>query len=403
MAEQEADFAAMEAAAADASSHETAVVTFIMKWDLQDEAQGILLALDPQTQQKVMVEFNPRDTSRDVNNIFCKFAKGVSGGAQVADGGEIYAFIAKWALGEDAQAMLLNMPPREQTRVMKEFRPRDAEQDANNIFMKFAQGVSKGAKGGIPYWKGYDGGKAWGKGYGKGTWTNHAAAAPASFGADPHLAAQQALANALAQQMLAQQGVASNAAADPAVQEFVLKWGLQQDAQELLLSLDAQSRQRVMVEFNPRDTSRDANPIFHTFTRGILSGGKGKGFAPAGKGYKGAPAYPAAAAAYRGGYAAPSAAVAFGLGAAAQPAAAAMGAAGDHGAFVAQWNLGAEAQQVLYGLTPDLQARVVREFRPRDTSSDANNIFCKFARGVQAKGGGGGKGWGGADARFSPY
>merc|ERR1712217_658053 len=116
--------------------------------------------LDPLVQQRAMHQFAPRDISRDVSNMFCKFAQGVArsqellfpGGSQAhavrEDQVDTSEFVNKWSLGPDAQAMLSGFIPDMQQKIMREFCPRDASQDCNNIFMKFAQSVSRGVKGG---------------------------------------------------------------------------------------------------------------------------------------------------------------------------------------------------------------------------------------------------------------
>merc|ERR1712217_204326 len=78
---------------------------------------------------------------------------------------DFFEFIAKWNLGEDAQAMLNEKTPDMQQKIMREFAPRDSSQDCNNIFMKFAQSVSRGFKGGKGF--GMVGG-GYGKGFEKG-------------------------------------------------------------------------------------------------------------------------------------------------------------------------------------------------------------------------------------------
>merc|ERR1712032_542558 len=120
---------------------------FIQKWNLGDGAQTVLYGLDPLVQQRAMHQFAPRDISRDVSNMFCKFAQGVArsqellfpGGSPQAnavreDQVDTSEFVNKWSLGPDAQAMLSGFIPDMQQKIMREFCPRDASQDCNNIF-----------------------------------------------------------------------------------------------------------------------------------------------------------------------------------------------------------------------------------------------------------------------------
>merc|ERR1719204_1215817 len=145
-------------------------------------------------------------------------------------------------------------------------------------------------------------------------------------------------------------------ALDAELQDFITKWGLQTDAQQLLLTLDAEAQLKVVREFSPRDTARDANAIFVKFAQGVAARTPQKRAAPAAAGRGGGLADPAV------------------------------------GAFVKQWQLGPEAQGVLLALDAAARARVMAEFAPRDAARDANSIFIKFAQGVcggMPRGGGG--------------
>merc|ERR1719164_306490 len=48
---------------------------FLATWGLNEDSRGVLLALTPDCQLRVMQQFAPKDTSRDVNNVFMKFAQ----------------------------------------------------------------------------------------------------------------------------------------------------------------------------------------------------------------------------------------------------------------------------------------------------------------------------------------
>merc|ERR1711879_300799 len=108
-----------------------------------------------------MQQFSPRDTSRDSNGIFLRFAKSVIASPRQPEvpntrvapisqpTSDILAFCTRWSLGDDAQSLLFSLDAEKQRRVMAEFLPRDASSDVNHLFLKFAQGVLKGtaAKG----------------------------------------------------------------------------------------------------------------------------------------------------------------------------------------------------------------------------------------------------------------
>jgi hypothetical protein len=324
-----------------------ALTEFIAKWKLQDEAQQILWSVPLQVQSKIVMEFKPRDVERDVNAIFIKFAKGVAGASQGSD--DTLEFIKRWGLGPDASQMLQKLNPQMRGRVMREFSPRDTSSDVNNIFMKFAQGVANH----VPRV-----GQGYGKGYGKGKYVPPPQQHMQQFG--PITPSYHG----------GQQG---------GLGQFFAGWGLQQESQQFMHSLPPMTQQKIMQEFAPRDTSRDMNAIFMKFATGVAqkmgafgaSGGGGDGGF-----FQQAPMTPMATHIPH----VPSQ---------------------DSQGFLNHWRLGAESQQLFFGLLPAQQEKVMSEFCPRDPSSDCNNIFQRFcqgiARGTPQKVGKGGKGG------FSPY
>merc|ERR1719476_7086 len=119
---------------------------FIQRWALHPESQSVLLSLDPLKQLQVMSEFRPRDTSRDVNALFIKFAQGI---AEKGSGMNVLtAFLSKWQLNTESQSILMAMDPEMQAKVMREFAPRDLSRDCNALFLKFASGVAQGVSRG---------------------------------------------------------------------------------------------------------------------------------------------------------------------------------------------------------------------------------------------------------------
>jgi len=372
------------------------VQDFITKWGLRIDAEQKILSMPAELQHKVIAEFKPRDTSRDANNVFLKFADGIASGAprgarpegqawETSDelAKEEELFTEHWILNEDAQRLLRNLEPQTRSKVMKEFQPRDAENDVNNVFMKFAQTVDREQKG-----KGKGGGKGKdGKGKGKGKTPDYGHGGYGGFPAYPapaygHYGAPPPVAYGYGFAPAAAYGYPPPAAAGFATgqtQAFIAQWQLGPQASDLLNGMGHAAQQKVMAEFNPRDTSRDVNGIFLKFADGIASGVPrtqanreyGGGHSPAG---------------HHGGFG--------GFGGVTAESQAAD--------FVVMWSLGEEAQQIFNGLSEEHRQRVMTEFSPRDTSSDVNNIFMKFCQGM-SKGKSKGKGKDKGKDRFSPY
>jgi len=270
-----------------------AVSDFVTRWRLNEEAQTLISGVPPEVQQKIVLEFSPRDTERDANAIFLKFARGVSQAYQGTE--ELQSFITQWSLGPEASQLLMSLEPMARQRVTKEFQPRDASTDVNNIFMRFAQGVAKGGSKGFSKGKGkgFDkGGNGKGKdlggyapqnnhvggGYGKGQYYQ-----PQQYAAAPQYGQQQAqyVPAAIAPHHIpqhiphpqappAQAHMVDGALlADPVLGQFATRWNLNADAQSLLVSMGPHAQQKVLQEFSPRDTNRDANAIFIKFASGI--------------------------------------------------------------------------------------------------------------------------------------
>jgi hypothetical protein len=346
---------------------EEALVEFVARWKLEDSSQQLLGSLPLDVQRKIIMEFSPRDPERDANAIFVKFARGVSQGFQGTE--EMQEFIKRWSLGPEASQLISRLNPMKRSKVMREFNPRDATTDVNNIFIRFAHGVSDGK------------GKSAGKGKGK--------VSQQQWGPIPAYNAGQPQAFVPYHQR--------PPASDPMVAQFIATWQLAPGAQDYLQSLPPMAQQKIIQEFSPRDTSRDANGIFMKFAMGVaqnsglsgamsggISGGIGGG-GVAGGFFQQAPVQQ-------------------------QPMHTPVHPNEAQG-FLDQWRLGVEAQNTFYGLLPNQQQRVMTEFCPRDASSDCNNIFLKFcngvARGTQLKGGApGGKGGfqaAGQMGRFAPY
>lgn len=296
-----------EHATATGSTFDSGQRDFAIQWGLRAESQALLASMEPELQSRVMREFAPRDTSRDVNAVFCKFAHGImqAGRAAEESNDPIQAFVERWSLGVEAQELFSRLGPNAQLKVMQEFAPRDVGRDVNAIFIKFANGVAAGVPRGGGRGRPVDGFAQ----HDPGDWHAWTRVADAT-------------------QPDQEESVTD---ATDTLLEFVQHWNLNADSRVLLLSLDPQVQEKVMLDFAPRDTTRDVNAIFCKFAWGVAQADQN----------------------------------------------------GEQvSAFIVQWSLREEAQQVLLNLKPSVQQRVMQQFSPRDTLSDANNIFMKFAQGV---------------------
>jgi hypothetical protein len=65
------------------------VPAFVHKWQLRGENAAFLEGQDPEIAKEIMDKFNPRDTSRDCNAVFAKFAVALANKLQGVTEGQI--------------------------------------------------------------------------------------------------------------------------------------------------------------------------------------------------------------------------------------------------------------------------------------------------------------------------
>mmetsp|Transcript_43421 Transcript_43421/g.81094 ORF Transcript_43421/g.81094 Transcript_43421/m.81094 type:complete len:304 (+) Transcript_43421:2-913(+) len=257
----------------------------------------------------------------------------------------IDAFVAYWGLDSKCMQVLYGLDPAFQQRIMSGFKPTDMNR-TNQMFMGFVRSVTGTSGGGAP--------------------TAHQAFSGGGGGAIMH-----------------------------SPEQFVVQWGLDTKCQQVLLTLDPQTQQRVMNGFQPKDMSR-ANQMFMGFVKSV-SGGGGKGAPAANPGLNDLGSLIQAAAAavtesgpYDGYGGGGDGGFMDQLGQTmAQPAGYNDGTIGS---FVAQWGLDEKCQGVLLSLDEATQQRVMSGFQPKDMAS-ASRMFMGFVKSVSAGGG----------SRFSPY
>lgn len=283
----------------------TAIDDFLARWGLDGKARDALGSLDPMTQQRVMNEFQPTDISR-ANHMFMGFMKTVSGKSGVATGNAaIDGFVAQWGLDGKSQDVLCSLDPVLQQRVMSDFRPTNISR-VNQMFMGFVKSV-----------------------------TNKLSAPTA----------QEAYEGS-SSSFLHTPATSGNAALDG----FVLQWGLDAKAQDLLFSLDFGMQQRVISEFKPTNPSR-ASQMFMAFVKSVRGGA-----------HHGAQT---AQPSFDGGGNSLNVVVATGTSAI--------------DSFVAQWGLDFACQEVLRNLDMETQRKVMSEFQAPDRSR-ANQVFMAFVK-----------------------
>jgi len=194
------------------------VVGFMLRWNLNEDAQARLMRLPQAARDKVVQEFTAPEGMPEVNGRLIKFANTIekqsgSGVArQVSRQDEIGDFITHWNLNDDAQSKLQKLSPHVLEIVMGSFDPKAPQEQVNGKFIMFASSVEK-AQG--------------------------------------------------------QQGhPASHAEQDP-VEAFIRHWNLNEDAQTKLSTLSHHVLEIVMSSFDPPPHLGEVNGKFIMFASSV--------------------------------------------------------------------------------------------------------------------------------------
>merc|ERR1719329_1161974 len=166
---------------------------------------------------------------------------------------------------------------------------------------------------------------------------------------------------------------------DDACADFAYQWGLDERAQEMLYALDPDLQSRVMSGFAPKDLSKGASAAFMGFVMSVQRT-QGRPAQPRGALAHYAPAAYAPQPAVH--YAPPPRAAPRPAMMAVQPAAVGAIDPAALEAFIQQWDLDSSAQGALMRCTAEVQARVIQDFSPKDTSSGASRAFMGFLKSV---------------------
>lgn len=255
------------------------VLTFTRQWNLNDASTKLLQSLPIEVINDVMLNFRPRDVSRDVNPVFGSFVKSrLYPSAYLKDGSRhtyidssygsphgpmpwqwdyswnnsyaIDSFVRQWHLNESAVHLLNTLSPEVFNDVVTYFNPKDTTRDVNAIFQAFARSRANASyqpSETLSYFHGIP------------------TPVPSMFYGEEHRPTQPPTIH----------GHAKYNDFDV----FSSYWGLNNNATKLLKSLPYDQQFEVMQNFCPKDVSRDVNPVFIAFAksrvaqRGIRKGG----------------------------------------------------------------------------------------------------------------------------------
>lgn len=134
---------------------------FVGQWGLDGQCQKLLLCIDAETQQRLIKAFAPPAGTVSISRLFMTFAKnhvasmaqgripgGGSGGGVGGDGvtnptGDtlLDEFLTAWGLGDDAQAMMLNLDHDTRQKVINGFAPPENTRNVSALFSAFLRSI----------------------------------------------------------------------------------------------------------------------------------------------------------------------------------------------------------------------------------------------------------------------
>lgn len=218
---------------------EEQLLAFVQGWGLNADAQRKLRKIPPEVQAVVMAQFAPPPGMQEVSGKFIMFASSLekahatrglrayesAGGFYPGptDEGQLLFFCQQWGLNEDAQTKLRKLRPDVQQLVMAGFKPPPNLGEVNGKFIMFATSIEKAHKGS------------------GGPWAPQRRPYPEPHWQGPEPKRWKGMQPA------------------PDMEEFILKWGLNDDAVAKLNSLPPYLLEMVMREFQPKGTPHDDN------------------------------------------------------------------------------------------------------------------------------------------------
>jgi len=196
---------------------------FAKRWNLDAASVAFMQSLPEEIRSRVMLEFDPRDNTRNVDGKLRAFASNM--GTAVAEESESdeHTFLERWGLIENPTAweVLSKVNPTVRARIMREFDPKQDTRDIFGKFCGFATSVARAAAGG-------------------------------ALGRVPAPA-------------LVHRAVTN----DP--EQFASRWQLDEGSRALLRGLDPTAQAIVIQEFQPQG-ARDISGKFCSFARSVASG-----------------------------------------------------------------------------------------------------------------------------------
>jgi len=348
------------------------VADFVAHWGVDQASEALLRSLHPQQVDAVMMEFNPGPGTQNVSGKLVSFLRSVSTngvrpqhgkGAQAGFAGSghggggggygrqhrqqqqfqdpLTAFAQHWGLDEAAEQAIRTIPPALQESVMAEFSPPPDTLNASGKLIAFMRGkMAEQGLGGL-------GGKGAGKSGGG--------------------------------------GAVKRPRADP-IAGFIMHWGLDAEAQQLLYDLPWDVQEGVMQEFMPPPGTQNYSGKFVSFLKKRLGGSIGGFLAKGGGKQKGPPDLSAAPDLWWENQRSVDAQG--GLGGipprhGRPPSSQAHVKNDEVGNFVQHWGLDATSEDLVRSLPEDILVQVLDGFQPQAGTRNPNAKLATWVRSLR--------------------
>jgi hypothetical protein len=342
------------------------VEAFLAQWGLDEGARFVLTQMAPESQARIIADFQPKQHTRNVTGLFYGFCKSIEGaekidqlraavsgassdpvesyGARDASGGlggepqDSPADYETWCAdkGLDASCLetLLSLDEGLRARVVGPggFAPKPGTKNPSSLFMSYVRSIASGPKGAS---------KGGGAAYG-----SPAAVSNGSYHSGGHGKGRPA-------------GAAGSHEAD--VMQFLRTWQLDSECESMMLQAPISVQREMMSTFSPKAETRDVKRLFIGFLKSISRS------SPQAQAWD-SPRYPQYAAPAAGHSSSWSPSVAW------EPPV----AAHELHDFGQSWGLDAECVAALLGQPTEVQRAVLERFRPKETTRDVKRLFMSF-------------------------
>lgn len=274
----------------------TVIAEFVARWSLDAQVTEFLTSLDESVLASVVNEFAPRDNTKDKAGKLYAFARSISNRhtTQAQLGPDLETFATKWALDDAGVTWLTSLPLEVSSILVQQFDPKEDTQNVNAKMRGFAKSIQ--------------------------------ARFPGAVTGDAGLGSRQVV-NAAA-------AAAGIGAYDQSLNDFIMRWGIEQNAHDLLRSLPPDVQATVMAQFDPKGDTKNVTGKLLGFARSVAAGRQ-------------------------------------------------------HlhkmqivDSFAMYWGLDEGTVAFLHGLPEEVKAKVIQEFDPKAGTRDVNGKLRMFATGI---------------------